>query len=79
MFDEEGVLRNAKDERPRQKGETDGEAIITLLFTSKNAGVPSLFIKAVSDDGTNAEDFLSFLDNLNNSYGKLLKKLVENL
>ena len=50
-----------------------------VFFTSKNAGVPSLFIKAVSDDGTNAEDFLSFLDNLNNSYGKLLKKLVENL
>ena len=49
-----------------------------IYFTAKNAGVPCLIIKAVSDAGS-AEEFSSFVARLNDDYGKLLRKLVEKL
>lgn len=49
-----------------------------IYFTAKNAGVPCLIIKAVSDEAS-AEDYLSFITRLNDYYGKLLKILVEKL
>ena len=49
-----------------------------IYFTAKNAGVPCLIIKAVSDEAS-AEDYSSFITRLNDDYGKLLKILVEKL
>ena len=50
-----------------------------ILFTAKNANVPCLIIKAVSDKGASPEEFREFLKRSNDEYAKAASLLVEKL
>lgn len=50
-----------------------------VLFTAKNASVPCLIMKAVSDNGNHAIEFSEFLKKSNDEYARVAALLVEKL
>lgn len=50
-----------------------------ILFTAKNANVPCLIMKAVSDSGASSDEFVEFLKKSNDEYARLVSALIEKL
>ncbi len=50
-----------------------------VLIVCKNSCVPCLILKAVSDNGENAQDFNDFVASKNNEYVKILKSVLDKI
>ena len=50
-----------------------------ILFIAKNAGVPCLIMKAVSDSGASSREFVEFLNRSNDEYARLVSELIAKL